>query len=209
VVGPLGTRTLMENLERAYAADIRIRIADEGLPPEGAGFDVEEFLHEGLVHDRGGVRVTAFEVDHGERIRPAFGYRVDCDGRSVVLSGDTRFSENVVRHGAGADLLIHEVATARPTLMADPAVQRVMAHHTAPRDAGRVFSRARPRLAVYTHLVLLSRPGVPAPTVAEVVAETRETYDGPLEVGEDLMCFELREDAVSVQTTSDPWKTWK
>ena len=189
VVGPPGTKELMGNLERAYAADIRIRVADEGLPPEGAAVAVEEFGREGIVHDRGGVRVTAFEVDHGERIKPAFGYRVDHGGRSVVLSGDTRFSENVVRHGTGVDLLIHEVA----------AVRRVRAHHRSPRDAGRVFGRARPRLAVYTHLVLLCRPGVPAPTEADVVAQTRGTYDGPLEVGADLMRFDIREGEVSVQ----------
>jgi ribonuclease Z len=115
-----------------------------------------------------------------------------------VLSGDTRFSENVVRHGTGADLLIHEVAAVRPDLMEDPAVQRVMAHHSSPRDAGRVFALARPSLAVYTHLVLLSRPGVPPLTEAEFVAQTRETYDGRLEVGADLMRFEILDGEISI-----------
>ena len=47
LVGPPGTKELMENLQRAYAADIRIRVADEGLPPEGAAVAVEEFRNEG------------------------------------------------------------------------------------------------------------------------------------------------------------------
>jgi ribonuclease Z len=91
----------------------------------------------------------------------------------------------------------------RPELLEDPTVRRVMAHHSTPQDAGRVFSRARPRLAVYTHLVLLSRPGVPAPTEAELMAQTRETYDGPLEIGADLMCFDIRLGEMSVCRQAD------
>ena len=62
-----------------------------------------------------------------------------------------------------------------------------------------MFGRARPRLAVHTHIVLLSRPGVPDPTEAELMAQLRETYDGPLEVGADLMRFHIYEAEVSVQ----------
>jgi ribonuclease Z len=204
VIGPIGTRELMQNLERAYAADIRIRLADEKLAREGIAVAVEEFGHGGVVHEQGGVRVTAFEVDHGEAIKPAFGYRVDHGERSVVISGDTRYCENVVRHGRGADLLIHSVGAVRPELADDPAVRRVMAHHASPRDAGRVFSRARPKLAAYTHLVLLSRPGVPALTTAEVVSQTRETYDGPLAVGTDLTRFDIAADGVTMAQSSAP-----
>ena len=67
-----------------------------------------------------------------------------------------------------------------------------------PRAVAPLFlSRARLRLAVYTHLVLLSRPGVPVPT--ETVAQTREAYDGPLEVGADLMRFDIRSGEVSIR----------
>ena len=53
----------MESLERAYAEDIRIRLADEGLPRESVTIVAEEFRQDGVVYDRGGVRVIAFEVD--------------------------------------------------------------------------------------------------------------------------------------------------
>jgi ribonuclease Z len=124
-------------------------------------------------------------------IKPAYGYRVDYKGHSIVISGDTRFNENVIKYGTGADLLIHEVAMAGPELMQIPAVQRIIAHHTTPREAGTVFSKANPKLAVYTHIVLSSRPQVPEPTLDDLVAETRQTYSGPLEVGEDLTSFEI------------------
>ena len=191
VIGPTGTKELMTNLERAYAADIRIRIADEKYPPDGVKIIADEFGAEGVVFEKDGVRVTAFEVDHGDAIKPAFGYRVDYKGHSIVISGDTRLNENVIKHGTGADILVHEVAAVRPELLKDQQVQRVMAHHTSPQEAGTVFSRAHPKLAVYTHLVLLERPNIPAVTIDELVAQTRETYAGPLEVGDDLMTIEI------------------
>lgn len=198
VIGPTGTRDLMANLERAYAADIRIRGADENYPAEGIRVIAEEFPVGGVVYDKDGIRVTAFEVDHGDLIKPTYGYRIDYDGRAVVISGDTRFNQNVVKYGTGADLLIHEVAAVRPELLKDAQVERVMAHHTSPQEAGRVFQLARPKLAVYTHLVLLARPNVLAVTAEELVSQTRETYDGPLAVGEDLMAFNVSKAGVEV-----------
>jgi ribonuclease Z len=193
VIGPQGARTLMTHLEQAYALDVSIRIEDEKLPPQGAAIDVSEFDADGVVYQKNGVRVIAFEVDHGDAIKPAYGYRIEYDGRSVVISGDTRFNRNVIKHGAGADLLIHEVAIVRPELLAEPFIQRIMAHHTTAREAGTVFAQARPKLGVYTHIVFLASEKVPRATVDELVAETRLTYDGPLEVGEDLMSFEIGE----------------
>lgn len=147
---------------------------------------------DGIVYEKDGVRVIAFEVDHGPAIKPAVGYRIEYKGRSAVISGDTRYNQNVIKYGTGADVLIHEVASARPELVATSVpVQRIISHHTTPREAGMVFSQAKPKLAIYTHIVLLSSEKMPEPTLEELVAETRQTYGGPLEVGEDLMSFEI------------------
>ena len=54
-----------------------------------------------------------------------------------------------------------------------------------------VFSQAKPKMAVYSHIVHLSRGKFPEPTIEDVIAETRQTYSGPLVVGEDLMSFEI------------------
>jgi ribonuclease Z len=198
IIGPVGLLDLTTNLTKAYAADIRIRIADEHYPPEGVSFAAQEFDKDGVVFDKDGVKVTAFEVNHGDEIKPAYGYRVDYDGHAVTISGDTRENENVVRYGAGVDLLIHEVCAARPEVN-DAQAKAVMAHHTSPKEAGTVFGRARPKLAAYTHIVLIARPNIPAPTTAEVVAQTRQTYDGPLVVGADLMSFHVTERGVEVK----------
>ena len=198
VIGPTGARALMENLERAYALDIKIRVADEKLPLSGIATDVAEFDRDSLVYDQGGVKVIAFEVDHGDVIKPCYGYRFEYGGRVAVLSSDTRYNQNVIDHGTGADLLIHEVASARPELMKEAYVQRIIGHHTTPREAGLVFAQTKPKLAAYTHIVLVGSERIPPPTVEDIVAETRQTYRGPLVVGEDLMTFEIGE-TVSVQ----------
>src|SRR5207244_239563 len=92
------------SLRPACRSDRTIRSADEKLPPDGIAVEVEEFNADGAVYKRNGVTVIAFEVDHGDVIKPAYGYRIEYQGRSAVISGDTRFNENVIKHGAGADL---------------------------------------------------------------------------------------------------------
>jgi hypothetical protein len=90
-------------------------------------------------------------------------------------------------------------------LLAIPAFQRISAHHTSPHEAGLVFERAHPKLAVYTHIVRMSSPIIPVPSLADIVAETRQTYRGPLVVGEDLMTFSIGTDvSPSIAVFDDP-----
>jgi ribonuclease Z len=198
VIGPTGTSELMRHLEAAYSRDIEIRIEDEKLAREYATITTEEFVQDGVVYEAGDLRVLAFAVDHGAAIKPAYGYRIEYQDRVAVISGDTRYNENVVKYGTGADLLVHEVAMARPELLDEPHIQRIVNHHTTPREAGLVFARTKPRLAAYTHLVMLASESVAAPSIQDLIGQTRETYAGPLEVGEDLMSFEIG-DTVTVQ----------
>lgn len=189
--GPPGTREFASHLEAAFAFDVRIRIADDGAPPTGghlAATDVDS----GVVYARDGVTVTAFKVDH-RPVEPALGYRIAYRGRIIVLSGDTRPSEQLVAMATGVDLLIHEVALATAADLAASALSRgILAHHTTPGQAGVIFHRTRPRLAVYSHIVL--RPGASA---ADLIPLTRTEYDGPLVLGADLMQFTIT-DSVAV-----------
>jgi ribonuclease Z len=191
VWGPRGTMKMISHLEQAYEYDIRIRLYDDRAAPDGVVLLAADIV-EGVVYDKGGVKVTAFEVDHAP-ITPAFGYRIDYAGRSVVLSGDTRVSENLLRYAQGVDVLIHEVASAHTfeRLGIPPArTKAVMDHHVTPEQAGTIFARAKPRLAVYSHIVL------PAATEQDLIPPTRKTYAGPLEIGEDLMVIEIGEKVI-------------
>lgn len=188
VWGPTGTKAMMEHLDRAFEFDIRIRLYDDQSPPQGIVVHVQE-VAEGVVYERNGVRVTAFEVDHAP-IKPAFGYRIDYAGHSVVLSGDTRVSENLIQRAQGTDVLIHEVASLAFFLRAgfEPGrAKRIVDHHVTAEQAGEIFARVKPRLAVYSHIVA-------AP--ADLIPPTRRTYSGRLEVGEDLMVIEVGENIV-------------
>jgi ribonuclease Z len=198
VWGPVGTKSLLDNLEEAYAANRAIRIPDELLPPEGIDTLAHEFDGDGVVYEKDGVRVTAFAVDHGELIKPAYGYRIDYDGRSVVISGDTRFDRNLIAAAKGADLIIHEVGLASDELLASSEqFRRIIAHHTTPEEAGVVFTEVAPKLAVYSHLVMLSGPTIPEAPLGSLITRTRASYDGPLVIGEDLMTF-IIDDVVSI-----------
>jgi len=186
VWGPKGTTKMMSLLAQAYEYDIQIRQFDEHASPEGAVIRASD-IADGFVYEKNGVKIIAFDVDHAP-VQPAFGYRVDYAGRSVVLSGDTRYSENLIRHAEGVDLLVHEVVAPETYRRAGERPERakiIMEHHTTAEQAGVVFSRVKPRLAVYSHI------GRPSATAQDLIPPTRKAYAGPLEVGEDLMVIEV------------------
>jgi ribonuclease Z len=97
----------MRHLEAAFAFDIHMRRdLDESFSPDGIRMVAHE-IREGKVYEQNGVTVTAFLVTHG-LVKPSYGYRVDCAGRSVALSGDTSPSETLVAACKGVDVFIHE-----------------------------------------------------------------------------------------------------
>lgn len=186
VWGPKGTTKMMLLLAQAYEYDIEIRQLDEHASSEGAVIRATD-IAEGFAYEKNGVKIVAFDVDHAP-VQPAFGYRINYAGRSVVLSGDTRVSENLIRHAEGVDLLVHEVVAPETYRRAGERPEQakiIMAHHTTAEQAGEVFSRVKPRLAVYSHI------GRPSATEQDLIPPTRKTYAGPLEVGEDLMVIEV------------------
>ena len=191
VIGPPGTISLMRHLRAAYMADIEIRIADEALPEAGAEIEASEFERDGTILEHGSLKISCFEVDHGDLIKPAYGYRFDFAGHSAVFSGDTRFNENLIKNAEGTDLLVHEVAMACPDALEIERVRRVINHHSTPKDAASVFARVQPGLAVYNHIVLLGSDSQPAPDRDALMIETRKYYGGPLTIGEDLMSFDV------------------
>ncbi|MGH7886845.1 MAG: MBL fold metallo-hydrolase, partial [Candidatus Binatia bacterium] len=113
--------------------------------------------------------------------------RINYRGHSAVLSGDTTFNENLIRHAKGTDLLVHEVTAAAGAAAENKEqLKRISSNHTTPEQAGIVFSRVQPKLAVYNHLLLFG--GAKA---EGLIPATRENYAGPLVVGEDLMTIDI------------------
>jgi ribonuclease Z len=194
VWGPAGTADMMSHLQQAYKYDIGVRVENDRASRAGADIRVEE-VREGVVYRNGAVSVTAFEVDHAP-VKRALGYRIDYAGRSVVLSGDTRVSETLIRHAQGVDVLVHEVVVPETLERAGVPPERaknIIDYHTTAEQAGTVFSRTKPKLAVYSHICM------PSATEMDLLAPTRRTYAGPLQIGEDLMAIEVGE-TIDVRT---------
>lgn len=182
VWGPVGTGRMLAGLEEAYAGVA----VTWGLDAEEIRFDGHEFSGDGVVFEDGDLRVTAFRVPHGSEETDAYGYRVDFRGRSVVLSGDTGYSENLIEHAAGADVLIHEIFHVGDRSGMDPTfVERLKVSHTVPEAAGRVFVRVAPKLAVAYHL------GNPDEQLDELERGVRATYAGRFLMAEDLLTLEV------------------
>ena len=203
VWGPEGTDDMVGNMRKTFQADVQQRRQGADLSEAAVAVSGHDVV-EGVVYERGGGKVTAFSVDHGVPALPALGYRVDYAGRSVVISGDARPSENVVRFGQGADVLIHEVMAARPAvLQQSESARRVMSSHTSPEDAGRIFARVKPKLAVYTHVSVVAGPAARGAVMSEIIPRTSSTYGGAVELGEDLMSIVIG-DRVVVQRFTGP-----
>jgi len=202
VIGPKGTENLMKHLQLAYAWDIDTRVIDQKMSRD-AGSAVAKDVEPGVVYDQDGVTITAFANNHGKLINPSFGYRIDYDGRTAVISGDTKKVQSVIDAAKGADLLVHSIGAAKQELLdSAPIWALIMAHHIQPEEAGEVFSEARPKLAVFTHVVSLTNGKIPSVKPDEIMERTRTTYDGPLVMGQDLMTITVGADEV----TAEPWK---
>lgn len=181
VSGPNGTNEMLTLMIRAIDLDIAGRLKS-GMQLRQPPKYVANEIQRGVVYESGGVKVTAFDVDHS--ITPAFGYRVDFNGRSVVISGDTRYSETLIQYARGVDVLVHEVVFGPPKMTAEQEL--IAKAHTLPEQAAQVFAGAKPKLAIYSHMILFG--GV---SDDDVLATTRKTYAGRVEMGTDLTILEI------------------
>ena len=198
VWGPEGTASMMHHIRLAYQGDVDIRVKDQGFSLEGVTPKTVE-VEAGLVYDVDGVQVTAIVVNHGEFIKPAYGYRVDYDGRSVVISGDTKYYPPLAEAAKGTDLFIHAVGAAKPELLESGASWRVILdHHTEPEDVGRIFEQAQPRMAATYHYVTLTNGKIKPPALDEIASRIKTTYGGPFTLGADLTRFVIGKEKVTV-----------
>jgi ribonuclease Z len=179
--GPRGTKKLAHAMLDFFAEDIHWRRdVLEKHPAAGATIRTH-IVHEGIVYDDGKVKITAFPVDHRPVVN-AFGYRFESGGQTVVISGDTRPTENLVRYAKGADILVLEAYLPEHFLRVDtPEVAaRLMSYHTSAEEAGELAARAGVKKLVLTHLI----PGNADETFRE---RAGKAFKGEVVVGRDLL----------------------
>ena len=207
VYGPPGVEKVVAGFAQAYALDTDYRVLHHGaelLPRAAAGAIAQPIKLKSddaaaLVFDRNGLKVTAFKVNH-DPVTPAYGYRFEYKGRVVVVSGDTAKSDNLAKHAAGADLLIHEVIV-KPLLQFAAAsfekagnVRRakmsrdIITYHTSPVEAAEVAATAKAETLVFTHIV----PPPNNPQIEQALTRgVSDVFKGKVVVGNDGMRFAL------------------
>jgi ribonuclease BN (tRNA processing enzyme) len=170
--------------------DIDVRVANEGRVALVPLVHVHEMRRGGPVMSDENVKVTAALVHHPPVV-PAFAYRFDTPDRSIVISGDTAPSDNLVKLAAGAEVLVHSV-------MFPPALDRlaarvpnaaalkasILAHQTSAEDAGRIAQSAGVKTLVLSHFV---PPDDPEVTDQMWIEAARRHFRRTVSVGRDLM----------------------
>lgn len=188
--GPPPLETMTRLFLEMNATDIETRMADEGRVPLRPLIKVHELAGGGAVMQDDNIKVTAALVHHPPVV-PSFGYRFDSEDRSIVISGDTTPSDNLVKLAEGADILVHEALYApgverlvARVSNASALKQSIMSHHTTAEEAGRVAQRAGVRLLVLSHLV---PPDDPMISDQMWIDAARVNFQGPVVVGRDLL----------------------
>lgn len=208
VVGPPGTARLLQGYQEVYAADIEMRRggveaknndAHSGLArAKEVQIDTEEAV---TVYDKDGIIVQAFRVIHPDWAY-AYGYRIETRGKTIVVSGDTRYTPAIARHGKGADLLIHEALNVKMMSIASQVMEEQSAafvssdrmkkindRHTPTDQVAQAAAEADVKTLVLTHLT----PSIPASSVVEYFF-TRgmdEIFEGEILVARDGMRLTL------------------
>ena len=219
VIGPPGVERVVAGYNEAFALDSSYRTAHHGeavLPAGGAGMGAETFeIAEGadsvVVLEDDDLTITAFTVDHAPVV-PAVGFRFDSRGRSLVISGDTSATPNVVRAAKGADLLVHDALSRELLKLAEDAARdagltgraKIFAditdYHASPAQAADAAREAGVRALVLTHIV----PPLPLKALEGVfLAGAAQRFTaGPLWIARDGDLYSLPAGSKAVERTS-------
>jgi ribonuclease BN (tRNA processing enzyme) len=188
--GPKPLKRMTRLFLEMNAADIDTRIKDEGRIALQPLLHVREIAESAQIFADENVRVSVALVDHPPVV-PSLAYRFDGAGASVVISGDTRYSENLIRLARGADVLVHEVMLEEGVDRLTSNVRNaatlkrsILSHHTSAEDVGRVAAAAGVKKLVLSHFVPAEDPLLSA---ADWLEPVKRHYDGPVIVGADLM----------------------
>jgi ribonuclease Z len=206
VHGPVGVERVMGGLAEIYRDDIRFRSLGEvehNDPRLALGRPIPIDIPEGepgtVVLERNGVVVRAFHVDHGH-VTPAYGFRIEYRGKSVVISGDTVASPRVAQAARGCDLLIHEALNVRLMRNAVAALRELgndgdaeraeglLGYHADTIGVAKIAQQAGAARLVLSHIIPASSNPI---LIRLFVSGMSEHYRGPIEVAEDGQHFAL------------------
>ena len=184
--GPAGIEKLASAMLQFYEADIHIRRdLTENKPGPGATFHVH-VVNEGVVYKDDEVTVTAFAEDH-KPVVPAFGYKFQAGGKTIVISGDTRPNPNLLKYAKDADVLVQEAYLPEHfDKRDDPVVAARLKHyHTSAEEAGEIARDAHVKKLVITHIIPAGQDEVFRKRISKA-------YKGPVVIGKDLERIDVK-----------------
>ncbi len=199
VYGPQGLSVLMASVDDFLAVDKVYRVAHHGhdiMDTTYADGIVNEFnLTEGahqLIYDQDGIKITAFDVTH-EPIEPAVGYKIEYNGKKVIISGDTKKNALLTEMAQNADLLVHEVMIMEFQQMLSEASEEagmdrnahiltdIQDYHTSPAEVAEIAQTANVKKLVLNHLA-------PVPSnriLKKMYLDDMKAYKGPIHLADD------------------------
>ena len=189
IFGPSGTKNFVDNIKDAFNEDIKIRLKKpEELKMSGLKTYVKE-ISDGLVYKSKNIEVHAIDVDHGGGVEHAYGYKINYKDKSVVISGDTNYSEELVNAANDVDVLIHEIAAAPSSLInKSEKVRGIMNYHTTPEELSKIINQTKAKFTVLNHVLLLG--GITEDKVLKLI-KTNLDKDTEVMFGYDLLAIEL------------------
>lgn len=186
VIGPPGTAAVIEAILDALAPDISYRIGHHADITEPPSVEVEE-VTDGVVWGRDGVRISVAPTDH-RPVEPTIGFRVEFDGASVVLAGDSVPCASLDALSAGADALVHTVIRKDLVqLVPNQRLRDILDYHSSVEQAANTAARASVGTLILTHYV----PPLAAGQEDAWRALAATEFDGTVELGDDLHRVEV------------------
>jgi len=183
VYGPKGVKSMTDYILKAYAEDIDVRLNGlEHGKPSAYKVNVHE-ITQGVIYRDSNVVITAFNVHHGSWPQ-AFGYRFETKDKTIVVSGDCTYDENLIKYAMGCDILIHEVYSFAGFSKLPPLEKAYhSAFHTSTVQLAAIANRVKPKLLVLTHQLLFGQ------TSESILQEIKSRYKGEVVYGNDLDTF--------------------
>jgi ribonuclease Z len=190
IVGPVGTKSVVDHLLASLEPDIEYRIAhhqDLDHRPPITVIEVADGLVELPKGQGGKVAITCAQTDH-KPVEPSVGFRFDLGTdqgvAAVVAAGDTVPCAGLDALCEGASALVHTVI--RKDIINNIPMQRLqdtLDYHSSPEQAAQTAAKARVDTLIYTHYV----PPIPAGGTADDWRSLGAAhFDGTIEVGDDL-----------------------
>ena len=189
IYGPEGTQNFVDSTLKAYEDDINVRSqAPENLDIVGLQSNVET-IYDGYNYQNNGLTIETFSVKH-EPFTHAFGFKIYNSKYCVVISGDTTYSERVIKKAKGRDLLIHEIAHASEhTMKKYSKAKGVISYHTNVLEVSDIINKAQPKLTILNHVLSLD-----GSSDDEILNIIKQNTKHDVLVAKDLMSIDVKDD---------------